>query len=145
MNHAQHKGGFMSKARAGKEIHVVAENRLGTLADVSQWRADKGVNLDSVCAYVDNSKAHFLFKTSDNKKAVEILKAKEMEEVREEEVVVVEMQDKVGMLKDMAKKLKSAEVDIKYLYGTASSAPNAPATIIFVAEDNKKAIQAING
>ncbi len=135
----------MSKARAGKEIHVVADNRIGTLADVSQWLGDKGVNIDSVCAYVDNSKAHFLFKTSDNKKAVEILKVKEIEEVKEEEVVVVEMQDKVGMLKDMAKKLKSADIDIKYLYGTASSVPGVPATIIFVAEDNKKAIQEING
>ncbi|MCK4994405.1 MAG: hypothetical protein KAS13_05080 [Candidatus Omnitrophica bacterium] len=135
----------MSKARAGKEIHVVAENRLGALADISQWLADKGINITSVCAYVDNSKANFLFKTSDNKKAVEILKAKEIERVKEEEVVVVEMQDKVGMLKDMVKKLKSADIDIKYLYGTASSAPNVPATIIFVVEDNKKAIQAING
>ncbi len=135
----------MSKARAGKEIHVVAENRLGTLADVSQWLADKGINLRSVCAYVDDSKSHFLFKTSDNKKALEILKAKDMDEVREEEVVVVEMQDKVGMLKDMAKKLKSVQVDIKYLYGTATSTPHSPATIVFVAEDNKKAIQAING
>jgi hypothetical protein len=135
----------MSKARAGKEIHAVAENKIGTLADISQWLADKGINLDSVCAYVDNGKAHFLFKTSDNKKAVEILRSKEMEHVSEEEVVLVEMQDKVGMLKDMAKKLKNAEVDIKYIYGTTSTAPNSPATVVLVADDNKKAINAING
>jgi len=135
----------MSKARAGKEIHAVAENKIGTLADISQWLADKGINLDSVCAYADNGKAHFLFKTSDNKKAIEILHSKDMDQVSEEEVVLVEMQDKVGMLKDMAKKLKNAEVDIKYIYGTTSTAPNSPAAVVLVADDNKKAINAING
>ncbi|MFH1459980.1 MAG: hypothetical protein ABIG64_06370 [Candidatus Omnitrophota bacterium] len=134
----------MSKARVGKEIHAVGENKMGTLSDISQWLADKSINLDSICAYADNGKAHFLFKTSDNKKAMEILKSKGMD-VSEEEVVIVEMQHKVGMLKDMAKKLKTAEVDIKYIYGTTSSLPNAPANIVFVADDNKKAINAING
>ncbi|MBI4845383.1 MAG: hypothetical protein HY810_02765 [Candidatus Omnitrophica bacterium] len=134
----------MSKARAGKEIHAIADNKIGTLSDISQWLADKGINIEAVCAYVDNSKAHFLFKTSDNRKAMEILKAKEMV-VTEEEVVVLEMHDRVGMIKDIAKKLKNADIDIKYLYGTAPGTANAQSVVIFVADDNKKAINVING
>jgi len=134
----------MSKARAGKEMHAVADNKVGILADVSQWLADKGVNIKSSCAYADAGKAHFLFVTTDNKKAVEILRARELS-VSEEDVVMVEMQDKVGTLKDMAKKLKAAEIDIKNMYGTASGVPNAPVLIVLSTDDNKKAISAING
>jgi len=134
----------MSKARAGKEIHAVAENKMGTLADISQWLADKHINIRAVCAYADSGKAHFVFVTDDNKKAMEILRSKKVE-VAEEEAVFVEMNDKVGMLKDMAKKLRAAEVDIKHIYGSASVSANAPALIIFKSEDNSKAINAING
>ena len=134
----------MSKARAGKEIHAVADNKIGTLADASQWLADKGVNIKAVCAFADSGKAHFLFITSDNKKAMEILRAKEVE-VTEDEVVMVEMIDKVGTLKDVAKKLKNADVDIKHVYGTATITPNAPSIVVFNSDDNKKAINAING
>ena len=134
----------MSKARAGKEIHVVADNKIGTLSDISQWLADKGINIKAVCAYVDTGKAHFLFVTSDNRKAMEILRAKSLD-VNEEEVIVLEMQDKVGILKDATKKLKSAEVDIKYLYGTTINTANAPATVVLAADDNGKAINALNG
>ncbi len=134
----------MSKARAGKEIHAVADNKIGTLADASQWLADKGVNIKAVCAFADSGKAHFLFITSDNKKAIEILRAKDVE-VTEDEVVMVEMIDKVGTLKDVAKKLKNADVDIKHVYGTAAITPNAPSIVVFNSDDNKKAINAING
>ncbi len=134
----------MSKARAGKEIHAVADNKIGTLADISQWLGDKGINIKAVCAYVDNGKAHFLFITSDNKKAIEILSSKGLES-SENEVVLIEMQNKVGMLKDMAKKLKSADIDIKHIYGTTQGTANAQSTVVLGADDNKKAIIAING
>ncbi|MCP4649810.1 MAG: hypothetical protein GY853_07010 [PVC group bacterium] len=133
----------MSKARAGKEVHAVADDQIGTLADISQWMADKGINIKATCAYADNGKAHFLFVTSENKKAMEILRNKKIE-ATEDEVVVVEMQDKVGMLKDMAKKLKNAEVDIKHLYGSTSGLANAVSVVVFNSDDNKKAVLAIN-
>ena len=75
---------------------------------------------------------------------MEILRAKGIDST-EEEAVSVELHDKVGVLKDMAKKLKSAEVDISHLYGTTSGTANAPATVIFKSNDNAKAILAING
>ncbi|MBU1044312.1 MAG: hypothetical protein KJ915_07955 [Candidatus Omnitrophica bacterium] len=117
---------------------------IGTLADISQWLADKGINIKAVCAYADANKAHFLFVTSDNKKAMEILRSKELE-ATEDEVVVVEIQDKVGMLKDLAKKLKTAEIDIKYIYGSALASPNAASVIVFDSDDNQNAIHVING
>ena len=134
----------MSKARAGKEVHVVAENKIGTLADISQWMADKGVNIKATCAYADNGKAHFLFVTSDNKKVMEILRNKKIEGT-EDEVVIVEISDKVGVLKDIAKKLKNAEVDLKYIYGSTSGTANAVSNLILDSSDNAKAIHAING
>ncbi|MFH1061729.1 MAG: hypothetical protein V1747_02435 [Candidatus Omnitrophota bacterium] len=134
----------MSKARAGKEVHAIAENKIGTLSDISQWLADKAINIKAVCAYADGGKAHFLFITSDNKKAMEILRAKEIT-ATEDEIVIIEMQDKVGMIKDLAKKLKTAEIDIKYIYGSAPAGPNVASLIIFDCDDNKKAINVING
>lgn len=134
----------MAKARAGKEIHVIGENKIGTLADISQWLADKQISVKSACAYVDNGKAHFLFITSDNKKAMEILRGRELT-VSEEDVVIVEMPDKIGMLKDAAKKLKTADIDIKHVYGTTSGTVNAVSFLVFDCDDNKKAINTING
>ena len=134
----------MSKARAGKEVHVVAENKIGILADISQWMADKGINIKATCAYADKGKAHFLFVTTDNKKVMEILRNKEIK-ATEDEVVVIEISDKVGVLKDIAKKLKTAEVDFKYIYGSTSGISNSGATLVFDSSDNAKAIHAING
>lgn len=134
----------MSKARLVKEVHAVTENKMGTLADISQWIADKGINIRAACGFAMEGKAHFLMVTSDNKKAIEILKAKNIE-ATETEVVAVEMPDKVGALKDMSKKLKNVEIDIKYIYGTTSGILNSVNTIVFDSDDNKKAILAING
>ncbi len=134
----------MSKARAGKELHIVAENRIGTLSEISQWLADKGINIRAVSAYVDADKAHFVFITSDNKKAMEILRAREMQP-QEQEVVIVEMLDKIGMLKDAAKKLKAADVDITNIYGTATNNPTSPGMLVLDTSNNRKAISLING
>jgi hypothetical protein len=63
-------------------------------------------------------------------------------QVEDKEVVIVDMPDKVGQLHSVACKLKEANIDLYYIYGTTSE-PDKPAVIIFSSQDNDKALAVI--
>ena len=72
------------------------------------------------------------------KKVLGSLKTK----VEEEDVVTVELPNKVGELEKVAKKIADAGVDILYLYGTAGTGKTS--ICVFKTANDNKAIKAIN-
>lgn len=125
-------------AKIAKQLHVVATNKVGTLAEVTGAVAGCGANIDTLCAYAVEDKAHFLMITGNNAKAIGALKNYE---VKEEQVVVVEMDNKVGTAADMANKLKTANIDLHYIYGTTSG--SGPARIVFNSNNNASAVKVL--
>ncbi|MBL7156775.1 MAG: hypothetical protein ISS92_01290 [Candidatus Omnitrophica bacterium] len=129
-------GDFMANAKKVKEILATTENKVGKLAEFSSVITGAGVNITAVSAYGMEGKAHFMAVTSDNAKAIKALSGKGYE-VKEEDVVELQLENKVGALEAMGKKLAGANIDLNYIYGSVSDGSSA---IILSSNNNDKAI-----
>lgn len=128
-------------ARIGKQLQVVTPNKIGMLAEVTGTIADTGVNIDALCAYAIGKKAYFLVITNDNAKALKALKTKKFQ-AKEENVVLVDLENRVGAAGEMGSKLKEAKVDLSYIYGTTCGR-GGPAMLVFKSNKNAKAVEVL--
>lgn len=127
------------KAKIVKQINLTAPDKIGLLSDISEKLAGVSVNLEAICAYVMEGKAMFMIVTSDNAKAVSALQSVSAE-IKEEEVVLVDLENKIGAAKEMGDKLQAAGVNMCYLYGTTGSESG---NIVFQSDNNQRAVVAI--
>jgi hypothetical protein len=127
----------MARVRKEKQLTVIKQNTVGTLAEVTGVVADKGVNIENVCAYTAGDVAVFHLLTSNNEKARKALE-EEGYRVIETEVIVVQVWNRPGSLSAVATKFRQHAINLQYVYGT-SSLEGEKMTIIFSSEDNDKA------
>ncbi len=127
------------KTTKAKEFLIKSDNKIGTLADLSKVIASRGVNIRAISAWNVDDEAFFRMITSDNTEAEGALKD-EGYSFKENDVVVVELPDKVGELNGLANKLKSDGIDLTYVYGTTSK-PEYGAIIVLSSNNNDKAIE----
>lgn len=133
---------MLKGARLGKEIVVTVVNKIGVLADISQILADHGINIIALLGYAaGNNEAKITLVTEDNLRASEALRNKNYTSIKESEVVIVELENKAGAMKNVTAKLAAEAIDIKYIYGTTCTC-GGPAMIVFSASDNEKALMA---
>lgn len=132
----------MAKARLAKELNFDAPDKVGLFHEVSTKLAEAGVNIETVTAYEMEGRAYLMMCTSDNAKATEVLKGMGFE-VKENEVVLYDIDNKVGAASEMTKKLLDAGVNMKYLVCT-TEAMNAPAKLVFSSDNNAKAVEVLN-
>ncbi len=132
---------MLKDVNLAKEIVVTVGNKIGVLADISKILADHGINIEAVAGYADNAEAKIMLVTDDNLRSVDALKKKNYKSIVEKEIIVIELENKAGALKNIISKLASEGIDIKYIYGTACSA-GCPAKIILSTSDNEKALVA---
>lgn len=133
----------MAQAKIAKELVVSADNKVGMLAEVSGFIADAGVNISAVSAYAMGEKAIFRIVTSANDKAENILVQKGLK-VEENEIVAVNLPDKVGQAKEMASKINNASVNLDYIYGSTCGCADTQALMIIGSKENQKVVDAIN-
>lgn len=131
----------MAKAGIIKELLVKTENKVGMLAEVMGAIASSGANITAINAYGVGKEAIFRIVTTDNKKAISAIKAKNFE-VSEIDAVSVELENKPGTAAKMGEKLKKANIDIAYIYGSTCDY-GCPSTVIFSCSDNKKAFEVL--
>jgi len=131
----------MVKVKKMEELVIVTEDMPGMLSEVSSAIAAKNVNISTICAYAMQDKARFMLITNNNKKAESAARAKGWE-VKREEVVLLELPNKVGELKRVADKLKAKNINLEYCYGTTYSYAHA-CTIVLKSEDNAAIIKAL--
>ena len=129
----------MAKAGIVKELLVKTENKVGMMQEVSEAIAKSGANITALNAFGIDKNAIFRIITSDNAKAMAAVKSKNFS-VSEKEVVSLQLEDKPGMAAELGKKLKGADIDIKYIYGSTCGGGCA-CTLIFNCSDNKKAVE----
>ncbi len=125
------------KVVRGEEVFVVTENRVGALADLAGYLSEANINIRAISAYAVSSNAYFRLITSDTQRTKDVLVDKGYS-VEVKDVVICELEDKVGMLEKMARILKEAGVDLTYIYGTTFT-PGQSAIIVFSSSDNEKA------
>jgi len=131
----------MAKAKKVKQLSLTMPNKVGLLSEIGTALAGAKVNITAICAYGMENKAYFMLVTESNakaKKALSPLKVK----IEEEDVITVEMPNKVGELQKVAEKIADAGIDIYYMYGTVGTGKSS--LCVFKTADDNKAIKVIN-
>ncbi|WP_269522480.1 ACT domain-containing protein [Coraliomargarita parva] len=106
------------KATQGKEVVVKIANRIGVLANLAQYLADRGINLLAVNAQVTGNEATIRLVTDDNLRADDILREHGYNP-HEEDVVLLSIPHKAGMLHRVSEILAEAMIDIREIYASA--------------------------
>jgi len=135
------EAGMIKNAGIGKEVVVVAENKIGLLNKISKLVADHAINIEGVAGYAADNQAKIMLVTSDATRAVEALSGAGFKSVKESEVIILELENKPGALRSVTDRLAAQNVDIKYLYGSACSGSCAD-KVILATSDNQKALVA---
>jgi hypothetical protein len=131
----------MAKAQKVNELKVITENKIGAMAEITGIITEIGVNISAICAYVIDNEAHFRLLTDNNEKVIEELRGKDYK-VFQKEAIVVQVEDKIGMGKDISDKLKDAGIDLEYIYGTTSTG-DCMCRLVFSSNDNDKAVKVL--
>jgi len=132
---------MLKNAHLGKEIVVTVVNKIGVLADMAKIMAEHGLNIEAVAGYATDSEAKIMLVTNDNLRASDALRKAGYKSLKEHEVVIVELENKAGALKQVTGTLASQGIDIKHIYGTTCPG-GCPARIVISASDNEKALVA---
>jgi hypothetical protein len=129
----------MAKAMRIKQLSFSLPNRIGLLSELSSFLTAAKINIEAICAYGMGDEGYFMIVTDNNAKAKKVI-SQMGAEVKVEEVIAVEMPNKMGQLRQMAKRISDVGVDIHYVYG---SPVKGKMTLIFETADDKKALKAI--
>ncbi|MBU2251394.1 MAG: hypothetical protein KKH25_03990, partial [Candidatus Omnitrophica bacterium] len=93
------------KAVKATELLLIADNKVGKLAEISREVKENGINVRAISAWAFDGKAYFRLVVSDNAKAKKILES--LGTVEEKEVIIVDLPDEVGQLFNLTTKLKN--------------------------------------
>jgi len=105
-----------------KEAIVRINNRAGALAQVTRGLADMGLNIEAVIATIEGAEAV-------------------IREVQEARVVVAEVEHRPGLLREITEKLARQNIDLSYLYATATG---DRCLVIFSSTNNDWAVKVLN-
>jgi hypothetical protein len=130
----------MAKARKIKQLSFSLPNRIGLLSELSSFLTAAKINVEAICAYGMGDEGYFMIVTDNNAKAEKVI-SQMGAEVKVEEVIAAEMPNKVGQLRQVAKQISDAAVDIHYVYG---SPVKGKMTIIVQTAEDKRALKALN-
>jgi len=132
----------MAKAKKIKHLSFMMPDRPGLLNDIATALTNKKINISAICAYGMQGEATFMLTTDSNAKAKKILAPLGIADLKEYDVIAVEMPNKAGELQKVAARLGDAGINIHYLYGTTVLGRSA--TCIFATSDDVRAIKLIN-
>jgi hypothetical protein len=130
----------MAKTTKMKQLSFSLPNRIGLLSELSSFLTAAKINIEAICAYGMGDEGYFMIVTDNNAKAKKVI-SQMGAEVKVEEVIAVEMPNKAGQLRQAAKRISDAGVDIDYVYG---SPVQGKMTVIFKTADDKRAMKALN-
>ncbi len=130
----------MTKAMKMKQLSFSLPNRIGLLSELSSFLTAAKINIEAICAYGMGDEGYFMIVTDNNAKAKKVI-SQMGAKVKVEEVIAAEMPNEVGQLRQVAKQISDAVVDIHYVYG---SPVRGKMTAIVKTADDKKALKALN-
>lgn len=100
----------------GKQISVFVENKPGKISKITEILKEGNINLKAMTIADSGSFGIIKIMTDNNKKAYEILKNNNLLVVLQD-VVVVEIPDRVGAFHEIAKILEKKKINIEDAYG----------------------------
>jgi hypothetical protein len=130
----------MVKTIKAKQLSFSLPSKIGLLSEVSSLITAAKINIEAICAYEMNEQGFFMLMTDNPTKTKKILSHMGAE-VSVDDMITVEMPNKVGELQRVAKKISDAGIDISYIYG---SPVKGKMTIILKTANDKKALKVLN-
>lgn len=133
----------MARAAIGKEIYCVAKDETGLLGRTIYALAQKNIFIVHLAAYAEGAEACLRLVVSEN----DFSKTKEslslfIPQIEAREVLIVEFENKVGTLAEVAKILGQNGIGVRSVYGTSSDGFKIVG--VFSTEDNARACALIN-
>jgi len=128
----------MPKAMKLKQLSFTLPDKIGLLSEVTAFITAAKINIEAICAYGMGDEGYFMMITDNNAKAKKLI-SNMGAEVKTEDVIAVEVPNKVGQLQQAARKISDAGIDIAYVYG---SPVKQKMTLIFKTANDKKALKA---
>ena len=101
-----------------KQIAVVAEDRVGLLADISYILGKARINIEAIAVQVQGGKAVVNLTVKDDEKATRMLSSNGYH-VLSSEIMLVKVKDEPGELSKLSAGLKEAGINIESLYVVA--------------------------
>jgi hypothetical protein len=126
----------------GREISVVVTNEVGALAKVTSFLVNHGINVEAIAGYSNHvgDQAGLMFITDDNVSAINQLIENGYPDVKENEVIIVELENTPGALKNISERLTQKDINIAYIYCT-TCLQGCPAKIVLSTSDNEMAFE----
>ena len=136
---------MIKKLVKAKEVSVAIENQVGVLARMMSFLANHGINVETIAGHSDPSSDHgnLIFITDNNQKTIAELIDNGYEDIEENDVIVIELEDRPGALKNISEILANYKINIDYLYCTTCSS-GCPAKIVLATSDNDRAFDVLS-
>jgi hypothetical protein len=130
----------ITRISKGKELSVLVMNEVGALAKTMSFLVNHGINVETIAGYSNHSgdRGELVFITDNNMAAVNELLSNGYENIRESDVIIVELENRPGTLKNISELLALNNINITYIYCTTCSG-GCPAKIVLATSNNEKA------
>jgi hypothetical protein len=125
------------------QLAVTLANKAGALAQLCSTLGKAGVNVSALVAPDVRGRGKVRLLVDNPDKAKEALNAAKLR-FSEEEVIVVELDNRPNALGEVAEKLAQAKINIKYAYATVTEG-SAKATVLLSVPDVAKALTVLGG
>lgn len=129
---------MIRSVKSGKEFVVISENKVGVLSKVATVLADRGIDILAISAQAAGGVALMNFVTDDPLHTKDLLVKKGLK-VQENNVLLVEVEDKPGVLRRVTKKLAAKKIDILNIYASAPVS-YGPCLLVLSTNNNPKAL-----
>src|SRR3989304_245437 len=104
-----------------KDLILTLEDRPGALATMGEALGKAGVNIDGICGVTFEGMGMIHILVDDPVKARRALEVAEIPVVREQDVLVLKLEDRPGELGNIARRLANAGVNIHLAYLATST------------------------
>ncbi|MBU1007164.1 MAG: hypothetical protein KKH08_06220 [Candidatus Omnitrophica bacterium] len=128
-----------------KELAVGTKNEIGALANMMSFLVNHGINIETIAGYSNSTgtQGTLAFITDDNRKTIIELMNHGYDAIEELDVIVAELENRPGTLKNISEMLANNKINIDYIYCTTCSS-GCPAKIVIATSDNERAFNILN-
>ena len=99
-----------------KDLTVLLQDRPGTLADLGEALGNAGINIDGMCGFPCEGKGLVHILVEDAAGARRALGDVGLQVISERDVLLLEAEDRPGMLGEVARKIANAGVNVDLIY-----------------------------
>ena len=121
----------------GKEISVGVINEVGVLSKVTSFLVNHGINIEAILGAATGvgEAAGLMFITDNNADAITELAQYGFNIIKENDVLIIEIENRPGALKNITELLAQNAINITYIYGTTCSG-GCPSKMVISTSDN---------